>query len=625
MSIEAPVLTVEEQQEKWLGEAQKMVQQHSASMSQAMSADKRNLQEVLKYSSLMLGELRTSALSPQNYYELYMAVCTEMVALESFFTEEVMVHGRKVEELYEVVQHAGNIVPRLYLLITVGAVYIKSQEAPAKDILKDLVEMCKGVQHPTRGLFLRHYLSSMTKDKLPDKDNKYEGEGGTVQDSVEFVLQNFKEMVWLWVRMEQKQIVADPERRAKEREALRLLIGFNLTRLGQLDGIDLEMYVENVMPRVIEVIANSKDTIAQQYLTEVMIQVFPDEFHLAKIEEMLQMFCTQLMPTINLQAILTSLMDRLGRYAVQVKESGEKRRKWERNALAGMFDCFQTSITELVEQKPDALDQERYALVMLSLLKLVLQAYPDRYDRVNDMFAATAKHLGSMQLDAKTVSLVKQMLTRPVEHYGSMSSVLDLDGWPILLVVLESGSRREVARDLCTAALKSGEPLNTVEHVAKFFEFIKPLVVTIEGDDDVKDEDLEEDQNLVAKMIHMFKNDSCDVQFKMYSATRKQFGLGGEARMKNPEAAVAPKVASKAAPKVVSSAGRTVTVTAMKPRLRLRLPQLRTGHVEYTPSCNWGRLGGFNPEYDLREQAPPAADPEGALAQAKLLINGDIT
>ena len=27
-----------------------------------------------------------------------------------------------------------------------------------KDILKDLVEMCRGVQHPLRGLFLRNYL-----------------------------------------------------------------------------------------------------------------------------------------------------------------------------------------------------------------------------------------------------------------------------------------------------------------------------------------------------------------------------------------------------------------------------------------------------------------------------------
>lgn len=61
----------------------------------------------------------------------------------------------------------------MYLLITVGAVYIRSLEAPANDVLYDLVELCRGVQHPTRGLFLRNYLSEMTKDTLPDDGSNY--------------------------------------------------------------------------------------------------------------------------------------------------------------------------------------------------------------------------------------------------------------------------------------------------------------------------------------------------------------------------------------------------------------------------------------------------------------------
>ena len=39
-------------------------------------------------------------------------------------------------DLYELVQYAGNIVPRLYLLITVGVVYIKTNEYSRKNILK---------------------------------------------------------------------------------------------------------------------------------------------------------------------------------------------------------------------------------------------------------------------------------------------------------------------------------------------------------------------------------------------------------------------------------------------------------------------------------------------------------
>lgn len=70
-------------------------------------------------------------------------------------------------DLYELVQYAGNIVPRLYLMITVGSVYMSVPDAPIKEIMKDMMEMSRGVLHPIRGLFLRHYLSGQTRDHLP--------------------------------------------------------------------------------------------------------------------------------------------------------------------------------------------------------------------------------------------------------------------------------------------------------------------------------------------------------------------------------------------------------------------------------------------------------------------------
>lgn len=52
-------------------------------------------------------------------------------------------------------------------MMTVGTVYMSIPDAPIKEIMKDMMEMTRGVQHPTRGLFLRHYLSGMTRDHLP--------------------------------------------------------------------------------------------------------------------------------------------------------------------------------------------------------------------------------------------------------------------------------------------------------------------------------------------------------------------------------------------------------------------------------------------------------------------------
>lgn len=86
-----------------------------------------NLRGALKYSAEMLEELKTSALSPKNYYALWMAIFTEMREMEKYFKEEAK-RGRKMKELYASVQQSPSLIPRLYLLITVASVYIQSHE-----------------------------------------------------------------------------------------------------------------------------------------------------------------------------------------------------------------------------------------------------------------------------------------------------------------------------------------------------------------------------------------------------------------------------------------------------------------------------------------------------------------
>lgn len=98
-------------------------------------------------------------------------VLDELRYLEDYFTG-LQKQGKPVVELYEKVQSCGNVLPRLYLLVTVAGVYIKSREAPAKDVLKDLAEMSKGVQHPMRGLFLRNYLSQVGDEQMGTERRK---------------------------------------------------------------------------------------------------------------------------------------------------------------------------------------------------------------------------------------------------------------------------------------------------------------------------------------------------------------------------------------------------------------------------------------------------------------------
>lgn len=97
--------------------------------------------------------------------------------------------------------------------------------------------------------------------------------GGNLQDSIGFVLTNFIEMNKLWVRLQHSGLSRDRERREMERRELRILVGTNLVRLSQLEGVGLEMYRRTILPSVLEQVVNCKDVIAQEYLMEVVIQV----------------------------------------------------------------------------------------------------------------------------------------------------------------------------------------------------------------------------------------------------------------------------------------------------------------------------------------------------------------
>ena len=63
-----------------------------------------------------------------------------------------------------------------------------------------------------------------------------------MKDSIDFILLNFSEMNKLWVRMQHQGHTRDKEKREKERQELRILVGTNLVRLSQLDGVDVDLY-----------------------------------------------------------------------------------------------------------------------------------------------------------------------------------------------------------------------------------------------------------------------------------------------------------------------------------------------------------------------------------------------
>ncbi|KAI3807697.1 hypothetical protein L1987_23631 [Smallanthus sonchifolius] len=513
-----------EDEEKWLAEGIAGIQHNAFYMHRALDAN--NLREALKYSAQLLSELRTSRLSPHKYYELYMRAFDELRKLEMFFKEEER-HGCSVMDLYELVQHAGNILPRLYLLCTVGSVYIKSKEAPAKDVLKDLVEMCRGVQHPIRGLFLRSYLAQISRDKLPDIGSEYEGDGDTVMDAVEFVLQNFSEMNKLWVRMELQGPARVRDKMEKERNELRDLVGKNLHVLSQIEGIDLDLYKVTVLPRILEQVVNCKDELAQYYLMDCLIQVFPDEYHLQTLETLLGA-CPQLQPTVDIKTVLSQLMERLSSYAASSPEVLPEFLQVE------AFAKLSTAIGKVIETQGDMPIVGAITLYV-SLLTFTLRVHPDRLDYVDQVLGSCVKKLSNRPKleDSRATKQVVALLSAPLEKYSDIVTSLTLSNYPRVMDHLDSGTNKIMAMVIIQSIMTNQACVSSADKVEVLFELIKGLIKDLEGDseDELDEEDFNEEQNSVARVIHVLYNDDPEEMLKIICTVRKHIMTGGPKRL----------------------------------------------------------------------------------------------
>jgi vacuolar protein sorting-associated protein 35 len=134
------------------------------------------------------------------------------------------------------------------------------------------------------------------------------------------------------------------------------------------------------------------------------------------------------------------------------------------------------------------------------------------------------------------VRLVVQLLTALLDLDDAKNQVLvilEFDNYPELMQYLHVNTRKTVAMAIVQSVLKHQTTLEDHDKIAKLFEFLRPLV----KDDpeavaeDTDKEDFEEEQHLVARLVHLFQHKDTDELFRIFATVRKHFGQGGAQRI----------------------------------------------------------------------------------------------
>ena len=521
-------------QEKILDEALLIVKSQGYQMKVAIENNK--LRNSLKFAKAMLDTLKSTTLSPSNYYQLFLSIFDEMQYIFNYFREEAR-RGRRMKDLYDTVQQCENIIPRLFLLICVASAYIETGQTNATDIIFDLFNLIKGVQNPLRGLFCRYFFLKMIKDRLPDKGNEYEKPGASPDDTVKFILNNLEEMNGLWIRITNNNSIigvdedsTDIVSSLKEREQLKILIGENITRLSSLNCVNVELYQKKVLPKIIEILLESKDSLSQQYLLECVVHAFPDEHNIACMNMLLDT-CSKLQSNVDVKTIFISLMQKLAKYVENAKD--------EKNIIDStqkIFSIVKGNINKIMNESNSAMDINKLIELQVAFLNFTIKCCPEkeRLDSVNNILADCVNLLSKNKneiISNDTIKLIGKLLAVPLE---SNMSIFSMTNFPELMRYLDYASRATLSLRIIDSLVSqsSSVKLDNSEKVSALMDFIRPLLEDSPDAGEYDQYQFEYEQASVCKLLFIISTNEPQNMYDILNVLKNTFLKGGIKRQK---------------------------------------------------------------------------------------------
>ncbi|KAL7310172.1 retromer complex subunit Vps35, variant 2 [Mucor circinelloides] len=275
---------------------------------------------------------------------------------------------------------------------------------------------------------------------------------------------------------------------------------------------------------------------AQEYLMEVVIQIFPDEFHIHTLKPFLAT-TAQLHANVNIKMIIMALLDRLAAYSKD-EQANMDIQEQEGNVL---FLMFWNEIMELVKSRRELPVQDQTSL-FLSLANFSISCYPDRLDYIDQILYFTKESIFSQyapELHTKqSEQNVLQLLLLPAQTWDVLILITTLKHYQPLLAIQPYSTRRTVGLAILDNILDKETRIDQPEQVYQILEICHVLIKDHKNTFvsqqlyQYEDEDDRDEHGWVARLVHLFYSDDEDTQFLLLSAARQQLENGDQNRIK---------------------------------------------------------------------------------------------
>ena len=427
------------------------------------SIDRNDMRQVLKFSVDILSTLKNDFKSISLYKNLFSNVIEELSPLKNYFIEEIN-RGRRIKEFFEAVQQCITVLPRVYLSIIVGNIYIENCKDEKKYILEEISKMLTGMQIPLRGYIVRYYFLKIFDKSLND---------------IDILLTNLKEMNKLWIRIGHLKHYLGSDG-IKARNELKDMIGENILKLAKIENLDNDLYKNKILSPMLKIIIECEDYLSQEYFLLQIINLFPDELNIKNIDIIITSL-GQMKEKVDIKKIFINIMEKLGNF-----DSVEKLKDIKSNEI---FEKLNGSIEKIIQEMQNEEDDDNNDILQIielevSYLKFIINfgTYEDKSIKIKNInkiitkcYDLISKACGGRSLSEEGTKIIFNLLQAILD---SPFSIFKCKNFPDLMGYLNEEYKNQLSLNILDSLVNKYNlgMIDSTDKMESIIEFIGPMI-----------------------------------------------------------------------------------------------------------------------------------------------------
>ena len=536
------------EQEKYLNQISKVFEYQSSLIKIYPSS--KNFSKCFLDTASLISLLKVNLLTPSNYYLLYIDTMELLQETIEYYIRDNVSKGIKIKYIYESVQQCQYLIPRIYLMIISGSVYLGLYPIKYREIIYDLLNVVKCIQNPLRGFWIRYFLFKSLKNILPIKIGEYifnEEYFFLYRNiSLSFLMTNLEELVLFAMRTKKEIYIDDKKIEEKQRINMIQSIEEVIEEISCMKGVDKNIFVNKILPKMFDIIfkvENGNDYYLEQIIISAIIKYFNIELYYES--QGISIIFLILRKIIDNKEIdkISMFNNLLNNYTKFIKNIRKNENSSLRNeimsSITTTFPLFLEKYNELQTTYKNSEEKEFNKFIDLDtiFLKFSLKILKNGKDEqktsiINIVLNSCSKRLNMFNYGFKheTTKKICSLIEIPLKN---KFTVFEFPIIETMIYYLDYNYRKHISIKLIDSFQNKSDKRNKIDSVNKIQKIINLIIPLItESNRNNEEEDAgeyfeEEDKNKnLSKLVYILNTNKPEIMLQMLNEIKTFLNSG---------------------------------------------------------------------------------------------------